>query len=362
QEKEYGKAYRIFLTPQGKKLDQRLAKELSAKLQEKKHIMFIAGRYEGIDERAVQEYADLELSIGDYVLMGGDLPVMVALEAITRYLPGVVGKGESVEKDSFSGPFVDFPTYTTPPREWKGRNIPEILLSGNHKAMNDWRANNAAERSVLEHFSWVRAHCRDKKDQETVAKYIPNHYCALMHDDVIVEQGRIGTSSVTSLDIHDIARSAKTYGIKNYFIVTPLKDQQRIVKTILGYWDSTDGIEYNKSRSNAVGQVRLVGNLDAVKATIREQEGMEPLVIATSAQVVEGVPFITYHDQHLVWDKKRPVLLIFGTAKGLSSELVKQCDYLLGPVLGFSNFNHLSVRSAAAIIFDRWLGINFAGQ
>jgi tRNA (guanine37-N1)-methyltransferase len=362
QEKKYGKAYRIFLTPQGKKLDQTLAKQLSQMLQKQNHIMFVAGRYEGIDERAVQEYADLELSIGDYVLMGGDLPVMVAIEAITRYLPGVVGKGESVEKDSFSGPFVDFPTYTTPPREWKEQSIPDVLLSGNHKAMNDWRVEKAAERSVLEHFDWVRAHCKDKKDQEIAAKYIPNHYCALMHDDVIVEKDRIGTSSVTSLDIHDIARSARTYGIKNYFIVTPLEDQQRIVNTILGYWNGCAGIAYNKSRSDAVSHVKLVSDLDTVKAAIKKQEGVEPLVIATSAQAIEGVPFITYHDQHLVWREKRPVLLIFGTAKGLSSELVKQCDYLLGPVLGFSNFNHLSVRSAAAIIFDRWLGINFAGQ
>lgn len=362
QEEKHGKAYRIFLTPQGKKLNQRVAKQVAQKLQEHKHVMFVAGRYEGIDERAVQEYADLELSIGDYVLMGGDLPAMVAIETVARYLPGIVGREESVEKDSFSGPFLDFPPYTTPPREWKGLKIPEVLLSGNHKAMDEQRLNKAAERSVLEHFDWVRSHCKDKKDQERAAKYIPSHYCALLHDDVIVEQGRIGTSSVTSLDIHDIARSARTYGVKEYFIVTPLEDQQKIVKTILGYWDSSSGIAYNKSRADAVSHVKLVESLDAAKAAIKAREGVDPLVIATSAQPVEGVSSISYFDQQEVWDHKRPILLIFGTAKGLSSELIKRCDYLLGPVLGFSNFNHLSVRSAVAIIFDRWLGINFAGQ
>ena len=361
QEQKYGKAYRIFLTPQGKKLDQRLAKELAQTMSKHKHTMLVAGRYEGIDDRAVQEYADIEVSIGDYVLMGGDLPAMVLLESVARYMPGVVGKDESVEKDSFSGPFVDFPTYTTPPREWKGLKIPEVLLSGNHKAMGDWRLKSAAERSVLEHFDWVRAHCKDKEDQEVVAQYIPTHYCALMHDDVVVEKDRIGTSSVTTLDIHDIARSARTYGVKNYFVVTPLKDQQKIVKTVLGFWD-TSGIAYNRGRADAVSHVRLEESLTAVKNAIKEQEGVEPLVIATSAKPVECVPFITYQDQRQVWKEKRPVLLIFGTAQGLSSELVKSCDYLLGPIQGFSNFNHLSVRSAAAIIFDRWLGINLAGQ
>ncbi len=361
QEEKHGKAYRIFLTPQGKKLDQRLAQKVAQKLQEQKHVMFIAGRYEGIDERAVQEYADLELSIGDYVLMGGDLPAMVAIEAVSRYLPNVVGREESVEKDSFSGPFLDFPPYTTPPREWKGHKIPEVLLSGNHKAMDEQRLDKAAERSVLEHFDWVRSHCLERKDQERAAKYIPTHYCALLHGDVVVDKGRVGNSSVTTLDIHDIARSARTYGFKEYFVVTPLEDQQKIVNSILGFWDAA-GVAYNHNRADAVSHVKLARDLEAVKAAIKEKEGIEPLVIATSAQVVGGVPSITYFDQQEVWSQKRPVLLIFGTAKGLSQELMRQCDYVLGPVLGFSNFNHLSVRSAAAIIFDRWLGINFAGQ
>lgn len=361
QEEKHGKAYRIFLTPQGKKLNQRMAQKIAQELENHRHVMFVAGRYEGIDERAVQEYADLELSIGDYVLMGGDLPAMVVIEAFSRYLPGVVGREESVEKDSFSGSFLDFPPYTTPPREWKGRIIPEVLLSGNHKAMDEQRLDKAAERSVLEHFDWVRSHCKERKDQERAAKFIPSHYCALLHGDVVVDKGRVGNSSVTTLDIHDIARSARTYGFKEYFVVTPLEDQQKIVKSVLGFWD-TSGISYNYNRADAVSHVKLVKDLEAVKAAIKEKEGIEPLVIATSAQVVGGVPSITYFDQQEVWSKKRPVLLIFGTAKGLSQELMRQCDYILGPVLGFSNFNHLSVRSAAAIIFDRWLGINFAGQ
>ena len=211
------------------------------------------------------------------------------------------------------------------------------------------------------HFGWVRSHCSNEMEKKLVQRYIPNHYCALLHSDIVIKGGKVGTSSVTSIDIHDIARSAKTYGIENYFIVTPLIDQQNIVKTILGFWDSS-GIAYNKDRSNAVGHVRLAESLSAAVEEIEKKEGKKPLIIGTSAQHVPGVKNISYYDQKEVWQKNRPVLFIFGTAQGICSELMQRCDYVLGPLEGFSDFNHLSVRSAAAIIFDRWLGSNSAGQ
>jgi len=360
QEAKYGKAYRIFLTPQGKKLDQRLAKKIAQHMIAQNHTMFVAGRYEGIDERAQEAYCDLEVSIGDYVLMGGDLPAMVLLEAVLRYVPGVVAKDDSVEQDSFSGPFVDHPTYTTPPRVWNDRAIPEVLLSGNHAAMEQWRLEKAAEKSVYGHFAWVREHCQTEQEIDLVKKYIPAHYAVLMHDQVMVN-GAVGTSSVTSIDIHDIARSARTYGLQEYGIVTPLQDQKKIVETILGFWH-TAGIAYNYNRADAVGKVSVHDSLNAFIVHVKHKEEQEPVIIATSAKRCEGIPFISYHDQAVVWGLKRPVIFIFGTAQGLSHELIERCDYLLGPIEGFSDFNHLSVRSAAAIIFDRWLGRNFASQ
>jgi tRNA (guanine37-N1)-methyltransferase len=354
QESLYGKSYNIFLTPQGKNFDQRMALQLADVLQQKKHIAFFAGRYEGIDQRAHDVYADLEISIGDFVLMGGDLPVMVILEAIARYVPGVVGREESVVQDSFSGPFVDFPTYTAP-RQWQGKDIPEVLLSGNHAAMEKWRQAYAIEKSVTDHFDWVRSHCITKEQTKQVTQALVPHYCALMHSDVIVQQTLVGTSSVTSIDIHDIARSSRTYGIKNYFVVTPLIDQQKIVAKVLQFWDEA-GIGYNRNRADAVSKVELKDSLESVIAAIEAQEGKKPVIVGTSAKKVDGCIPISYNDQSIVWQQKRPVLFVFGTAQGLSSELIKKCDYLLGPVEGFSDFNHLSVRSAAAIIFDRWLG------
>ena len=357
-EKKHGKAFKIFVTPQGEKLNARNVKKIAQVIQSQEHIMFVAGRYEGIDQRVHDEYADLEISIGDYILMGGDLPVMVLLEASLRHVEGIVGQKESVDQDSFSGSFFDYPTYTVPPRVWKGREIPEVLLSGNHKAMNVWRREIAAENTIKKNFLWIRQHCKDIKDKVLVEQKLPSHYVVLMHDQVVVQQGTIGTSSVTSLDIHDIARSSKTYGIKNYFVVTPLVDQQKIVSKILEFWN-TSGIEYNKQRHSAVKEVELKENLQSVIAAITAKEGKAPILIATSAQMGDQARRITYYDQNIVWAYDRPVLFIFGTAKGLSDDLIKECDYLLLPIEGFSTFNHLSVRSAVAIILDRWLGCNF---
>ena len=357
-ENKFGKAFKIFVTPQGDKLDAVKVKQLAHMLQSHQHVMFVAGRYEGIDQRVHEEYADLEISIGDYVLMGGDLPIMVTLEATLRHVEGIVGQKESVDQDSFSGSFFDYPTYTVPPRIWKGHTIPEILLSGNHKAMNDWRREVAATNTIKKNFLWIKNHCKNIKDKVLVEEKLPPHYVVLMHDQVVVQEGTVGTSSVTSLDIHDIARSSKTYGIKNYFVVTPLIDQQKIVNKILEFWN-TSGIEYNKQRHTAVKEVELKESLESVIKAIREKEGKEPILVATSAQSDNQAQRITYYDQSIVWEHERPVLFIFGTAKGLSSELIKRCDYLLLPIEGFTKFNHLSVRSAAAIILDRWLGCNF---
>ncbi len=359
QENKHGKSFKIFVTPQGKKLDQRLVYELAQIFAKQEHVMFFAGRYEGIDERAQSYYADLEISIGDYVLMGGDLPVMVLLESVMRYMPGVVGKTESVTSDSFTGTFVDYPTYTVPPREWNGLAIPEIILSGNHAAMDKYREEVAIQKSVIHHFEWVRSHCKTNKDRKKVYKVLPAHYVVLMHDEVFLTEDKIGTSSVTSLDIHDIARSSMTYGIKEYFLVTSLVDQQRIVAKFLQFWHE-GGVEYNRNRSEAIKLVSVQSSLDEVIAAIECKEGKRPLVIATSAVNNGHNSVITYKDQERVWQEDRPILFIFGTAKGLSHKLIARCDYLLLPIEGFTEFNHLSVRSAVAIILDRWLGVNLS--
>lgn len=361
QEKKHGTAFKIFFSPHGKKLDQQLLEVIARKFKEKKHLMLLPARYEGMDARVEERYADEIISVGDFVLMGGDLPAMMLLEGLLRFIPGVVGKQESVEKDSFSGPFVDYPEYTEPV-EWQGIQVPEIVRSGNHGAIEKWRQEAAIGRTILGHFDWMRTQYLSIDQKKEIYRAIPAHYTVLMHDEVLIGPERVsGTSSVMSIDIHDIARSSRTYGIKNYFIVTPLKDQRQIVKTFLGFWHEGPGAEYRENRHDALTVVNLQDSLDKVIAAIEKAEGKKPLLIATSAQKVmslQGSQQISFYDQDLVWKKGQPILFVFGTANGLTPAVIERCDYLLPPVQGFAEFNHLSVRSATAIILDRWLGLN----
>lgn len=372
-EEKWGKGFKIFFSPQGEKLNQPLLKKLSNQvlLKDNKdnseankdkygHIILICARYEGMDERVEKYYADLILSIGDYVLMGGDLPAQVFLEGFLRLIPKVVGRVESVEKESFSGPFLDYPTYSLP-KGWMGKDVPEVVLSGNHAAIDKFRQEQAAKKTVNNRFDWFRSANPNKKEVELAKKFIPNHYVALMHTQIMIQGGRVGNSSITSLDIHDISRSSATYGIKNYFVVTKLKDQQNILKSFMDFWLSDAGREYNLSRFEAVKRIIPALNFEDVVAKIKEQEGVDPIVITTSAKPssFEGIgpKIIDYSCQGEVFEKKRPVLFVFGTGQGLANEILEKSDYLLLPLNGMTDYNHLSVRSAVAIILDRWLGL-----
>lgn len=358
-EKKSGKAFKIFFSPQGNKLDQHLLKKLANKLQEQKHIMLLPARYEGMDARVEQEYADEIISVGDFVLMGGDIPAMTLLEGLLRLVPGVVGKKASVTDDSFYGPFVDYQEFCAPV-EWKGHAVPEVIRSGNHQAVTAWREQQAVRNTVLKHFEWLRQYPLTIEHKQKARLAIPNHYVVLEHGDVMVgADKKKGPTTVTSIDIHDIGRSCATYGIENFFIVTPLLDQQKIVQKIVGHWTtSTAQQSSTRNRYAGINKVAINSTIDEVVNAIEEKEGEKPLFVATSAQVAGQDKVITFFDQQKVWKHDRPVLIVFGTGQGLTHEFLDRCDYVLVPVNGLTDFNHLSVRSAAAIVLDRWLGIS----
>ena len=131
----------VLLTPQGKPFKQKKAQELS----HLDHLILIAGHYEGFDER-IRDLVDEEISIGDYVLTGGELPAMVVVDAIIRLIPGVLGSEESLENESFSSSKLEYPQYTRP-EEFKGIKVPEVLLSGNHAEIDKWRKEQAVKRT-----------------------------------------------------------------------------------------------------------------------------------------------------------------------------------------------------------------------
>ncbi|MHC4994056.1 MAG: tRNA (guanosine(37)-N1)-methyltransferase TrmD [Planctomycetota bacterium] len=136
---------RLLMTPQGRKLDQPLAEELA----QEQRLLIIAGHYEGIDERVIQRLDPLEVSIGDYVLSGGELPAMVLIDTVVRLIPGALGHDESAYQDSFSpgaDRLLDHPHYTRPP-EWEGMSVPEVLQNGDHAKIEAWRQEAALQRT-----------------------------------------------------------------------------------------------------------------------------------------------------------------------------------------------------------------------
>jgi len=132
----------ILLTPQGKTFKQKTARELS----KVKHIILICGHYEGFDERIREYFVDEEISIGNYVLTGGEIPAMVVVDSVVRLIPGVVGNEKSTKDESFSNGLLEYPQYTRP-ADYKGRKVPEVLLSGNHKEIEKWRKEQAKKKT-----------------------------------------------------------------------------------------------------------------------------------------------------------------------------------------------------------------------
>jgi tRNA (guanine37-N1)-methyltransferase len=135
-------AWTIYLTPQGEPLNQDLARRLSTQ----PHLILLCGRYEGVDERVRELFIDEEISIGDYVLTGGELAAMVLIDAVARFIPGVLGSDRSVEEDSFFNFLLEYPQYTRP-YTFRGSCVPEVLLSGNHSAISLWRRKEALRRT-----------------------------------------------------------------------------------------------------------------------------------------------------------------------------------------------------------------------
>ena len=136
-------AMKLLLTPQGRRLTQGLARELA----EREHLLLICGHYEGFDERIRQGLRPTELSVGDFVLSGGEIAAMVVIDAVARLIPGVLGSEESVTEESFSnGSLLEYPQYTRPP-EYRGMQVPEVLLSGHHERIRAWREEMARRRT-----------------------------------------------------------------------------------------------------------------------------------------------------------------------------------------------------------------------
>jgi hypothetical protein len=182
---------------------------------------------------------------------------------------------------------------------------------------------------------------------------------ALLHHSIRDKRGALVTTAVTNLDIHDISRSSRTYGVKQYYLVNPLEEQHQVVKRIMGHWQSGGGRDYNPDRAEAFSRVQVVSWLQDAVADIEKREGKKPLLVMTTARAPEGIR--KWHSQELRRDLptlERPVLLVFGTGWGIDDDLLRTADAVLEAIepAEASGYNHLSVRSAVAIFLDRILG------
>lgn len=185
---------------------------------------------------------------------------------------------------------------------------------------------------------------------------MPNLYVALIHYPVVDKNGEIIASAVTNLDLHDISRAAKTYGIKSFYIVTPLEDQTELIQRIISHWTNGIGATFNPKRRSALELIRIKDSFAEVQDQIATAEKEYPITIATSAR--KYPTRISYDKFRALLNNGKPCVLSLGTAWGLAEEFIARSDYVLEPITGQTDYNHLSVRSAAAIMLDRLLGKN----
>jgi hypothetical protein len=180
-----------------------------------------------------------------------------------------------------------------------------------------------------------------------------NIHLALIHYPVYNKVGEVVTSSVTTLDVHDISRVARTYDVNNFYVVTPLKTQRQLVGRLIEHWMTGYGAEYNPTRKEALLTTRVMNNLTETVQDLTDRCGQKPLMVATGAK--QRSKSIDYPGLREEIRQGEPVLLLFGTGWGLDQSVFKGVDYVLDPINGIGEYNHLPVRAAIAIILDRLL-------
>jgi len=349
------RSHRLLLTPAAPRFDQAAARRLAALPS----LTLICGRYEGFDAR-VHSLVDEHISLGDFVLNGGEIAALAIIEATARLLPGVIGNERSLDEESHSAGLLEYPQYTRP-LELEGKAVPPILTSGNHAAIAGWRRTQAMQRTAARRPDLWRAFQPSPADAKLLAKagvtpVRARTHVALVHHPVVDRNAKIVTTALTSFDVHDIARSAMTYGLANYHVVTPVTSQRDKAVFIAAQWM---GDAQGEHRARALELVRVAASVDEVVAELTARYGVAPIVVASSARTdsFPGVPRRTAAG--LVAELEflaQPMLVLLGTGWGLADALIPSVSRVVAPIEGASDWNHLSVRSAAAILLDRMFG------
>jgi hypothetical protein len=177
----------------------------------------------------------------------------------------------------------------------------------------------------------------------------------LLHHPVLDKNGLVVTTALTNMDIHDIARAARTYGVRRFYVATPVRALHALAAKIIEHWESGFGSTYNATRKEALGLVRLERDLDSTLVAVERESGRRPRLVVTSARGGPNpISFASLRRE--LAERIEPHLIVLGTGWGLAPAVTERADVLLEPVRGPTDYNHLSVRSAAAIILDRLRG------
>jgi tRNA (guanine37-N1)-methyltransferase len=337
----------ILMDPRGKRFTQ----DDAERLKEYDSLTFVCGRYEGVDERVVDLVVDESLSLGDFVLTGGEFASMVMIDSIARLLPGVLGDENSPLEESHQSGLLEHPHYSRP-AEYEGLKVPDVLLSGHHGEIEKWRRQKSLAITKTHRPDMLKnapLSDDDKKYLDTLGDK-KKIYVALLHYPMKDKEKINVSTSITNMDLHDISRSCTTYDVKKYFVVTPLEAQRGIAQRVIDHWMEGYGATYNVNRKQAFSGTVLSESLLEVISEIEKEEGERPVVIATTAR--DSRANIDFEEVSELSGEK-PCLIIFGTGWGFTEDVFKMSDRVLKPIDGAGNFNHLSVRSAVAIILDR---------
>lgn len=182
-----------------------------------------------------------------------------------------------------------------------------------------------------------------------------NVYVGLVHYPIYNKHEQVVATAITNFDIHDIARTTRTYGIATYFLIHPHEAQAQLASEIMEHWQLGGGAQYNPDRQEAFRVVEVAASIESTIAEIEKREGKRPRVVTTDARIFPNtVSYAKVREQISQGDE--PVLLLFGTGWGIEKETMAAFDSILEPIYGPSDYNHLPVRAAVAIILDRLLG------
>ena len=183
----------------------------------------------------------------------------------------------------------------------------------------------------------------------------PHLYISLLHEGMNDKTGIVVTTSVTLIDVHDLARSSRTFGAERFFVSHPSPTMRTLVRSLQSHWGDGFGARYNPDRKDALELLDVVANLDEAIHKIDTVHGRLPKLIATSAiNGPDRVPFAEMRDK--IFESDEPYMLLIGTGWGMGDALLERADYFLEPIAGFGDYNHLSVRSATAILLSRLMG------